>query len=97
MKKSSKALLLPDPHWKISRRGQTYSVSGNSQGLPLEAIGNLYFKEKASLDPSKKACPLCHTTVAEFERTGLLGCSACYDVFATELDPNSSKSTLPEL
>ena len=38
--------------------------------------------------PRKKVCPVCHTTFADFERTGLLGCTSCYDVFKEELIPS---------
>ena len=37
--------------------------------------------------PRKKSCPVCRTTFADFERTGLLGCTSCYDVFKEELIP----------
>ena len=37
--------------------------------------------------PRKKVCPVCRTTFADFERTGLLGCTSCYDVFKEELIP----------
>jgi len=33
------------------------------------------------------ACPECGLTHAEFRGTGKLGCSACYEAFATELRP----------
>lgn len=32
-----------------------------------------------------KVCPVCRTTYADYERTGLLGCTSCYDVFKEEL------------
>ena len=35
----------------------------------------------------KKACPVCRTTYEDFERTGLFGCTSCYDVFKDELIP----------
>ena len=35
----------------------------------------------------RRACPVCGTTYADFERTGLLGCPSCYDVFKEELIP----------
>ncbi len=38
--------------------------------------------------PRKKVCPVCRTTLADFERTGLLGCASCYDVFKEELIPS---------
>ena len=34
-----------------------------------------------------RACPVCGATYADFERTGLLGCPSCYDVFKEELIP----------
>ncbi len=36
----------------------------------------------------KKVCPVCGTTYADYERTGLLGCTSCYDVFKEELTPS---------
>ena len=41
----------------------------------------------SSPNPRKKVCPVCHTTFADFERNGLLGCTSCYDVFKEELIP----------
>lgn len=35
----------------------------------------------------EKVCPVCGTTYADYERTGLLGCTSCYDVFKEELIP----------
>ena len=34
-----------------------------------------------------KVCPVCGTSFADYERTGLLGCASCYDVFKEELLP----------
>lgn len=34
-----------------------------------------------------KTCPVCGMTYAEYEKTGLLGCTSCYDVFKEELLP----------
>lgn len=34
---------------------------------------------------AEKACPACGTTMAEFRRTGLLGCAYCYSAFREEL------------
>lgn len=33
----------------------------------------------------KKVCPVCGTTLDDYERTGLVGCASCYDVFKDEL------------
>ena len=35
-----------------------------------------------------KVCPVCGTTYSDYERTGLLGCTSCYDVFKEELIPS---------
>lgn len=35
-----------------------------------------------------KTCPSCGTGLADYERTGLLGCPSCYDVFKKELLPS---------
>lgn len=34
-----------------------------------------------------KKCPVCGTTYADYEKSGLLGCASCYDVFKQELLP----------
>lgn len=36
---------------------------------------------------SDKACKICGTTLADFRRTGLLGCADCYTAFREELLP----------
>ena len=36
---------------------------------------------------SDKACRVCGTTLADFRRTGLLGCADCYTAFREELFP----------
>ena len=41
---------------------------------------------KASL--FEKGCPVCGTTYGDYERSGLLGCASCYDVFKEELIPS---------
>lgn len=38
-----------------------------------------------------RTCPVCGMSYSEFERTGLLGCAACYDVFKEELMPCISR------
>lgn len=41
-----------------------------------------------SSSPYAKSCPVCGTTYGDYERTGLLGCTSCYDVFKEELIPS---------
>lgn len=38
-------------------------------------------------EPELKVCPGCGMTFGEYERSGLLGCPSCYDVFNGELMP----------
>ena len=35
-----------------------------------------------------KICPVCGTKFSDYERTGLLGCASCYDIFKEELMPH---------
>jgi protein arginine kinase activator len=41
-------------------------------------------EEKATYQHSTR-CPECKTSLAEFEKTGLLGCAQCYQTFGKEL------------
>lgn len=49
---------------------------------------NLYAGFFSSAKPKLKSCAVCGTTYEDYERTGLLGCAACYDVFKDELIPS---------
>lgn len=42
---------------------------------------------KGARKPAQKTCPVCGTTIEDYNRTGLLGCASCYDVFKKELYP----------
>jgi protein arginine kinase activator len=37
-------------------------------------------------NPSAQRCPVCGFTQADFKKTGRMGCSACYEVFADGLE-----------
>ena len=37
---------------------------------------------------AQKVCPVCGTKYSDYERTGLLGCASCYDMFKEELMPS---------
>jgi len=43
--------------------------------------------KETSAEPSHKTCPRCHMRIADFKKTSRLGCQACYEAFAVELDP----------
>lgn len=47
--------------------------------------GDIWAGLFGSSAPEEKVCPVCGTTYADYERTGLLGCASCYDVFRDEL------------
>ena len=49
---------------------------------------NLYAGFFSSAKPKLKSCAVCGTTYEDYERTGLLGCAGCYDVFKEELLPS---------
>lgn len=35
---------------------------------------------------AEAVCPVCGEAYAEFQKTGLFGCSSCYETFAPQLD-----------
>lgn len=43
--------------------------------------------EKARAGEPDRACPRCHLRRSDFKKTGRLGCPACYDAFAADLEP----------
>ena len=45
-----------------------------------------FFDEKPSVVLKEKKCPVCLTGIKDIARTGLVGCSECYNVFSTELE-----------
>lgn len=59
-------------------------------------FGDLHSKANADLwaglfgtsAPRLKVCPVCGLSYVDYERTGLLGCASCYDVFKEELIPS---------
>ncbi len=56
---------------------------------PAQESGDLFtaFVGNAQRGASDKACRSCGTTLADFRRTGLLGCADCYAAFREELVP----------
>jgi protein arginine kinase activator len=58
-------------------------------GLADLLAGLTDFQNSVQVEADKKsaACPNCGTTFDEFKEVGRLGCSACYEAFATQLDP----------
>ncbi len=52
-------------------------------GISDEVLGEL-FNNSTTND---KVCPVCNMTFSQYEKTGLLGCPTCYDVFRTQLLP----------
>ena len=64
----------------------TYGKYGEFESVMSDAILSGLLGEAA---PAKnKVCKVCGMRFEEYERTGLLGCSSCYDVFKDELMPS---------
>lgn len=42
--------------------------------------------EYGSNAPILKQCPSCGYTMSDYEKTGLLGCEMCYEVFSSQLE-----------
>lgn len=55
--------------------------------LHAKANNDLWAELFATPSKRLKVCPVCGTTYAEYEKSGLLGCTSCYDVFKEELIP----------
>ena len=58
-------------------------MSGGLHSKVNDAVCSWLFGNPAP----KKVCPVCGTTYSDYEKTGLLGCASCYDVFKEELLP----------
>lgn len=58
-------------------------------GLADLLAGLTDFQGNVQVEAEKKlaACPHCGTTFEEFKEIGRLGCSGCYEAFASHLDP----------
>ena len=42
-------------------------------------------------DEKETVCPVCRTTLSEFEKTGIAGCPKCYDVFLPAVEKMSER------
>jgi protein arginine kinase activator len=42
-------------------------------------------------EPARKTCKVCGMSFADYEKTGLVGCASCYDVFKEELLPSIAR------
>lgn len=63
---------------------------GFDMKLPLPLLKDLVFgvaEAAAAAPPRERTCPVCRMSAAEFRKTSLLGCPACYDVFTDEVAP----------
>lgn len=47
----------------------------------------LMFKNLKGTDGEGAVCPRCGTSYSRFRETGRLGCAACYETFAAQLEP----------
>lgn len=53
--------------------------------LNSKSNGDIWAELFGVTEAPQKVCPVCGTTFDDYERTGLVGCASCYDVFKTEL------------
>jgi protein arginine kinase activator len=58
--------------------------SGSGPQLSLTSLFGELLRGQPDED-AKKACGRCGTTVSDFNRHGMIGCSDCYSVFHTEI------------
>ena len=54
-------------------------------------IFNMFAPRKERTE-SSLICPNCKTTITEFRQTGIAGCSKCYEVFASVINPMLSRT-----
>lgn len=59
-----------------------------SAGLNSKVNNDLWTDLFGTAAMPAKTCPVCGTTYSDYERTGLLGCASCYDMFKEELMPS---------
>lgn len=60
-----------------------FSLVGLLKGLAASPQG----PETSSEDVELGKCPKCGLSIADFKKTGRLGCASCYTVFAEPLEP----------
>ena len=64
----------------------THSMFGELPNL----FGSMFFGEPRSLG-NTKTCPRCGASFKEISANGQLGCAACYETFAAELQPSLAR------
>ena len=76
---------------KVNGREVTLTLCPNCYArlYPAQESEDLFtaFVGNTQRGASDKACRVCGTTLADFRRTGLLGCADCYTAFREELLP----------
>ena len=59
--------------------------AGNLQAVLAAVLSSMTAKNQTQIPDV--VCPQCGQTYAEFQKTGMLGCAACYQAFRQELTP----------
>jgi protein arginine kinase activator len=67
-----------------------YSERFGSLDTQIDLFSDLFTENNKKV----KVCPMCGSSFADYERTGLLGCAGCYDVFREDLLPVISRIQL---
>ena len=56
-----------------------------SQFGPVSQLHNFWFAPEKAPAPAVSKCHACGHSLADFKKTSMLGCAACYDAFEPEL------------
>lgn len=59
----------------------------NTDSVSFGDFLKIFFSQLDSNMIDKEKCPICGYSFENFQREGLLGCSSCYEVFKTKLEP----------
>ena len=59
----------------------------NAMSLPDVLLGMGPAEDEKETGAPERSCPSCHLRKSDFKKTSRLGCPACYETFAAELEP----------
>ncbi|MBN2407598.1 MAG: UvrB/UvrC motif-containing protein [Elusimicrobia bacterium] len=63
------------------------SISKEFYGNLSDILVGYLDREKQAILEEQMKCPVCGSSFRDFEETGRLGCSACYEAFFQKLEP----------
>lgn len=68
-------------------KGVTGSLTSFATPLVNVLMGLLGEPAERGVEEPGRTCPRCGTGYGDFQRTGMLGCAACYETFSDDLRP----------